>query len=432
MNVKLNDVAEFQKGFAFKSKDFVESGRIIVKVSNLTDSSIEENGCVKIDEENAEKYSKYELSENDIIITTVGSWPTNPASVVGKVIKVPRNFNKSLLNQNAVRVRGLNGIDQKYLYYRLKSNNFKQYIINTAQGSANQASITQNDIKSYKFSLPPLEEQKAIAKILSDLDNKIEVNNKINKNLEEMAQVIFKQWFIDFEFPNEEGKAYKSSGGEMVESELGMIPKEWIVQELGEIVDTFNGYSYKGKELGESNDAMITIKNFDRNGGYKLDGLKEIIISEKVKEHHYVNIGDIIVAHTDLTQGAEIIGNPIIITSKYKYNKLIMSMDNVKVKSKVEYINNNFIYLLLSNIRFKKYALGHVNGTTVLHLSKNCIPTYKTAIPKNKELFKKLDEIINPLINKKINIIKENEDLERLRDTLLAKLMSGEIRVNID
>ncbi|MGL6120822.1 MAG: hypothetical protein ACRC0V_09980, partial [Fusobacteriaceae bacterium] len=103
--VKLVEVSEFQKGFAFKSKDFVDIGRKIVKVSNLTDQSIAIDSCVCLPEKSAEKYEKYSLNLDDIIITTVGSWPTNPASVVGKVIQVPKKAETALLNQNAVRVR---------------------------------------------------------------------------------------------------------------------------------------------------------------------------------------------------------------------------------------------------------------------------------------------------------------------------------------
>ena len=389
----------------------------------LTDYNNNFNGnFVFIDKNGYEFLDKTKLYGGEIIISNVGA-------NVGTVFKAPVLDYKMNLGPNSIMLK-TKGYDNFY-YYWFRSRNGQESIKSILSGSA-QPKFNKTSFRNLYLPIPPIEEQKAIAKILSDLDDKIEVNNKINKNLEDMAQAIFKHWFVDFEFPNEEGKPYKSSGGEMVDSELGMIPKGWEVVELNNIVKTYNGYSYKGKELSESNDAMVTIKNFDRNGGYKIDGLKEIIISDKVKEHHYVDIGDIIVAHTDLTQGAEIIGNPIIVTSKSKYDKLIMSMDTVKVKSIDENISDNIIYMILKDIRFKGYALGHVNGTTVLHLSKKCIHSYKVAIPNNKNILKELDRIIKVLIDKQVNIIKENEKLSSLRDTLLPKLMSGEIRVQID
>ncbi|MCS4585906.1 hypothetical protein FZ990_10100 [Clostridium perfringens] len=120
-----------------------------------------------------------------------------------------------------------------------KDRYFKYQVSGRISGSV-QKCLYLGDINNIKIPLPSLGEQKAIAKILSDLDEKIEINNKINKNLEEMAQAIFKQWFVDFEFPNEEGKPYKSSGGEMVESELGMIPKGWKIKNITELVDSIS------------------------------------------------------------------------------------------------------------------------------------------------------------------------------------------------
>ena len=120
--------------------------------------------------------------------------------------------------------------------------------------------LNRNSVYALKISVfQDISERKAIAHILSTLDEKIEVNNQINKTLENIAQTIFKHWFVDFEFPNGAGEPYKSSGGEMVESELGMIPKGWKVTKLDEICNFISGYSYKGNELVASNNAMITI-----------------------------------------------------------------------------------------------------------------------------------------------------------------------------
>ncbi len=326
-------------------------------------------------------------------------------------------FYLNILDQNI--------INMKFAYYHLLTKD-----INSMDSGSAIPSTSRSDFYNLTSRIPPLQEQKAIANILSSLDEKIELNNQMNKTLEEMAQVLFKRWFIDFEFPNEEGQPYKSSGGEMVESELGMIPSIFKVADFGDIVSTYNGYSYKGKELGSSKDAMVTIKNFDRNGGYKLEGLKEIILSDKVKPHHFVELNDIIVAHTDLTQAAEIIGNPIMILSKGIYKKLIMSMDTVKVKSKNKNISNNIIYLTLKDKRFKEFALSYTNGTTVLHLSKKAIPVYKFAKCESESIYIQFDSIISPIFKLIANNIAQNESLIELRDTLLPKLMSGEIRVS--
>jgi type I restriction enzyme S subunit len=419
-NTKLGDVCEFQKGYAFKSKDYQTTGRKIVKVSDLNNYSVNYDGCICIDETRFNEYARYSLEYDDVIITTVGSWPSNPNSVVGKVVKVQKEVEGALLNQNAVRVRGSDELIQKYIFYLLKNKDFADYIIGTAQGAANQASITQNDIKNYEFSIPEKEEQKSIAATLSCLDDKIELNNNINKKLEEMAQNIFKSWFVDFEH-------FKDV--EFEDSELGRIPKGWKVIELGDVVEIINGYSYKGSELKESPDAMMTIKNFDRSGGLKIDGFKEIEISSRVKDRHYLNLFDVLVACTDLTQNAEIIGNPILVLTKSNYNNLIASMDLVKIIPKDPLISNFFLYAIMKDEKFKQFSLGYTSGTTVLHLNKKAISAYKLALPNEEHILKDFSEIIEPMFKVVSENINQNCTIINIRDILLPKLMSGEIRV---
>ncbi|WP_449389651.1 restriction endonuclease subunit S [Clostridium sp. ETTB3] len=423
---KLVDLCELiSRGITPSYTEDIEEGVVVLNQKCIRDNRINFD-LARLTNSNKKKVTenKY-LRKYDILVNSTG------VGTLGRVAQVKKLDKKMTVDSHVTIVRPKAEIDPIYLgYYMFMKQKYIEYL---GEGSTGQTELSRVRLgEALEVNFPSLEEQKAIAKVLSDLDEKIETNNKINKKLEEMAQAIFKQWFVDFEFPNEYGKPYKSSSGEMVESELGMIPKGWEVILLDEIVDTFNGYSYKGKELSESEDAMITIKNFDRNGGYKMDGLKEIVISDKVKPHHFVEVNDIIVAHTDLTQGAEIIGNPIMIFSKGSYEKLIMSMDTVKVKSKIKEMNNELLYFILKDYRFKQYALGYVNGTTVLHLSKSTIPQYKIALPYDKSIMNQLGNNLSPIMSKIANNFKENEKLIMLRDTLLPKLMSGEIRVPID
>ena len=241
-----------------------------------------------------------------------------------------------------------------------------------------------------------------------------------NHNLEQQAQALYKSWFIDFE-PFKDGK--------FVESELGMIPEGWRVCKLDTLVDTVTGYSYKGQELVNSNTAMATIMNFDRNGGFKVDGYKEIEPT-KAKEEHYLKVFDLLVAHTDLTQAADIIGNPALVLSKGKYEKLIMSMDLSKVKSRFTEISYSLLYCILKDNNFKSHALGYVNGTTVLHMSKKAIGEYKIAIPGNLSILKRLSTNLNAYFQKEATTIVENDNLVALRNRILPRLMSGELNIN--
>ena len=257
---RLGDVCDIITGFAFKSKEYLDEGKYkVIRGDNVKTGFIMWGDKSRYWNELTEKLERYQLKVNDIVIGMDGSRVGKNKSVIGKS-DLP-----ALLAQRVACVRAGENFEQNYIKYIIMSNRFEHYVESIKTGTS-IPHISAKQIADFKFVAPEFKEQKAIAKILSDLDDKIEVNNKINKRLEEMAQSIFKHWFVDFEFPNEDGQPYKSSGGEMVDSELGMIPKGWEVKELDSIVEVFNGYSYKGKELSESNDAMVTIKNFDRNG----------------------------------------------------------------------------------------------------------------------------------------------------------------------
>ncbi|PTX14863.1 type I restriction enzyme, S subunit [Halanaerobium congolense] len=390
---KLENLIKMQKGFAFKSKDYQEDGVKIVKVSNFTDDSIDINSCTHISENKKNKYKKYILENNDILISTVGSWPSNPKSVVGKVIRVPIEAKGSLLNQNIVRLKSKpEKLSQLFLYYILRNKDFKNYIISGARGSANQASITLKSIRNYKFRLPSLREQEEIADIFFAIDKKIENNNKMNKTLEEMAQVIYKNWFVDFEPFQEE---------EFVESELGMIPEGWKVG----YIDEFINITY-GKNLAKKNMSGSGYKVFSASGlvGYH----KEFLYKEPqvLMTCRGSGCGDIY----ESTPKSFVTNNCLVFEAD----------EDTK-------INRFYLKQFLLNSNRDQFITGSAQPQiTITNISK-----MKMLVPDQKTL-DKFTKIIKKL-NNKININKrENQTLKKLRDSLLPKLMSGEIRVPLD
>mgnify|MGYP003292260646 CR=1 FL=1 len=238
-----------------------------------------------------------------------------------------------------------------------------------------------------------------------------------NHNLEEQAQALYKSWFVDFE---------PFKGGKFVDSELGMIPEGWRVTNLNELVKIISGYPYKGAELRPSTLAMATIKNFDRNGGFKIDGYKELV-PMKAKPEQYISLYDLLVAHTDLTQAAEIIGNPAIILSTGGYDKIIMSMDLCKIVSQYKQISNGLLYCMLKDSRFKAHALGYVNGTTVLHMARTATGEYKIACPADISLIENISKQIDNYFKMMSNNLQEQSILISNRDNLLPRLISGEL-----
>jgi len=226
---RLGDLVETQKGYAFKSGWYCDAGRPIVKVSDFTSDSVDHGALVCIPESTAVDYLKYELRTGDVVVQTVGSWPTNPASVVGKCVRIPEKVAGALLNQNAVKLTPSEALDKTFLFYLVRNEDFKTYIIGTAQGAASQAAITLEAIRGYEFPLPPLPIQRRIAGILSDYDELIENNQRRIKILEAMARNLYREWFVHFRFPGHESVP-------SVPSPLGDIPQEWGVKLVKEIL----------------------------------------------------------------------------------------------------------------------------------------------------------------------------------------------------
>ena len=198
---------------------------------------------------------------------------------------------------------------------------------------------------------------------------------------------------------------------------------------MSELVETINGYSYKGIELvSESDEALVTLKSFDRNGGFQTRGFKPF--KGNPKDTQEVFIGDLVVAHTDLTQDADVLGNPAFIFDNGGFNRMYITMDLVKVVPKHKYISTSFLYYVMKENAFKGHCIGYSNGTTVLHLSKKAIPEYQICLPENFGLINKFIEISNTTTSKISLNIETIKSLTQTRDTLLPKLMSGQLRVN--
>ena len=296
-------------------------------------------------------------------------------------------------------------ISTKFLFYWLMGNkNSIGAILETTGIGAGK--IDTNRLKNIRISLPPKEYQQALIGFAESIMHKIELNRRINDNLEQQTQALFKSWFVDNPKPN------------------------WSETTFSEVANFIGGYSYKGEELTDSsNIAMVPIKNFGRNGGFKADGFKGIAPFVKLKECHYANLFDILVAHTDLTQNADVIGNAELLLTYGRYDGIIFSMDLVKVLPKNNFPYRFLLAAMLKNKIFKGHCLGYVNGTTVLHLSKKALPNFEVKIPPKAEA-KTMNDALAPYYQRMAEVLQENDRLIHLRDTLLPKLMSGELNIN--
>ncbi|MBR4684008.1 MAG: restriction endonuclease subunit S [Spirochaetia bacterium] len=313
------------------------------------------------------------------------------------------------LGRGVCGIRMKNG-NQDFLFYLLRY--YMPHLINKESGTV-FGSINRNDINKLEIEIPEEpSKQIYISRILASLDEKIDINNKINENLSEQIRTLCNAWLND----------YIPFGGE--------CPEDWKLTPLSSFANFIGGYSYKSDELQNSSVAMATIKNFNRKGGFKLDGYKEIVASGKLKSEHHVDLFDTLVAHTDLTQNAEVIGNAEPVLSFSNYSDIIFSMDIVKVVPTIPYISKYLLAALLQTQKFKEHCLGYVNGTTVLHLSKKALQDYSLMLPQNFAIIKPLDDIVTSIYQQMAFNIDECSRLEKIRDNLLPQLMSGELDVS--
>jgi len=338
----------------------------------------------------------------------------------------------------------------KFVYYNLSSR--KAEIRGLAGGSA-QPILNKSDFSQIKMFVPPLTEQKAIAYILGSLDDKIELNRRMNETLEAMAQALFKSWFVDFDpvidnalaagnaIPDEfieraeQRKAIEKKDNSDIQNlfpdefefteEMGWIPKGWQELQIKDIAKVVKGKSYKSSELSESETALVTLKSFKRGGGYRLDGLKEY--TGKYKEEQEVKAGDLVIAYTDVTQAADLIGKPAMVIDDIRYKHLVISLDVAVVRPEID-SQKYYLYGLAQTEAFQSHNYSHSTGTTVLHLSKNAVPDYYLCLP-SENLLHGFTKIVEPLFTSVNNNIGEIRNLEKLRDTLLPKLMSGELHI---
>ena len=369
----------------------------LIRSQNVLDFSFSKLGLAYINEVQAEKLSNVEVYEKDVLLNITGD-------SVARVCIVPNNVLPARVNQHVAIIRGNDKVDYRYLLYYLQY--IKPQLLSLSQGGATRNALTKKMIEELEVKMPSKGIQKEIVSILYALDSKIELNRRINDNLEQQTQALFKSWFVDNPKPN------------------------WSETTFSEVANFIGGYSYKGEELTDSsNIAMVTIKNFGRNGGFKADGFKGIAPFVKLKECHYANLFDILVAHTDLTQNADVIGNAELLLTYGRYDGIIFSMDLVKVLHKNNFPYRFLLAAMLKNKIFKGHCLGYVNGTTVLHLSKKALPNFEVKIPPKAEA-KTMNDALAPYYQRMAEVLQESDRLIHLRDTLLPKLMSGELNIN--
>lgn len=404
----------------------------LIRSQNILNNSFSINGLVYIDENEANKLKNVSVEENDVLLNITGD-------SVARVCKAPKEYLPARVNQHVaiIRTDEIN-LDSSYLNYYLNSLDMQNYMLSLASTGATRNALTKNMIENFQIIKPPLPIQKKIAHILLTLDDKIELNRKMNQTLEGIASAIFKSWFVDFDpvyaKANCEDEAKLENiakelsiskaildlfPSEFEESEMGMIPKGWEVIELSKICKIQSGYAFKSAWWQDTGVKVIKIKNIDEN---RVNTLDCECVSEEIatkNSNFKLSSGDMLIAMTGATVGK--VG--VIYTSDEEYllNQRVGRFQPVKYY-------DAYVKIFVSSSKFFDSIQGQAQGSAQPNISAREIESIKIVKP-NDEIMKAFSLLMNPFFSKILEHQGEIQTLKKTRDTLLPKLISGEIEV---
>lgn len=405
MDDVIDEISMGPFGSDVKKEFYVNKGIPILNGSNLQGFKLQENSFGYLTEEKADSLNKCNAHRGDIIVTHRGT--------LGQIVYVPSDskYDRYVISQSQFRFRCKPDlVDVQFLvyYFHTREGQYK-ILANASQVGVPALARATSTFRLIDIKLPSLADQRRIASILSSLDRKIELNNKINADLEEMAQAIFKNWFVDFE-PFKDGK--------FVDSELGMIPEGWKVGRLDEIADVVGGSTpskAKPEYYTQKGIAWLTPKDLSNHPAvYTSRG--EIDITE---EGYNSTSTKLMPKGTILFTSRAPIGYISIAQNDICTNQGFKSLVPKKA-------GTCFLYCFL------KYVTPEIEnkstGSTFKEASGALMKSLQVIMPDQK-VFEEFEEIVSPLFARIESLEKENFRLSLLRDTLLPRLMSGELEV---
>ena len=394
--VLLDEVCDFFNGGAWSDKEYVTKGIPVLKVTNCKSAGFQIEDINYLPNQLADKYQKNKLELDDVIIATVGSHPNLVESAAGRSYVVNRQIEGFYLNQNAVciRTKDANVLNQKYLGYLCRGYMFRHYIQNRGRGAANQMRIAIGAIKEYKFELPDIEIQRRIADILSRYDNLIENNQNQIKLLEEAAQRLYKEWFVDLRFPGYED--CKIVDG---------VPEGWHMGTLDEIIEYHDN----------TRKPLSSMQREAMKGSYRYYGAAGILdfVNQYLFDGTYLLLGE---DGTVITKD----GRPVLqyVTGQFWVN------NHAHVLTGKDGFSTEYIYMMFSHMGISDV----VTGVAQPKISQGRLSAKKVLIPDVK-LSNWYQIIAKPYFDKVLQLEKQINALKEARDRLLPKLMSGELEI---
>lgn len=381
---------------------YEENYALMARTLNFEQNNFNDN-LIFVNKHAYDHLEKSKVYPNDIFMNKIA----NP----GNVYLMPDLKKPVTCGMNLFLIRFNKKVNQKYMYYCMKYN--EEYIKSFAHGTTTKT-ITKDEVKNIELYIHNLSGQNIIADYLFSITTKINNNNEIIRQLIDLNKNLFNKMFFQF----------KDTKTKMVDELNYEFPENWDSMYLKDVIELQRGVSYKSNNLFENGLPMINLASFDINRNYKSSELKYIKnLNVDGKECKY---GDMLIACTDLTRNADIIGSPIFVPKNI--NKGTFSMDLSKVIIKDKKINTTYLYMWLRTDFYHNYIKGFATGTNVMHLNTDGILNYVIVIPPI-ELQEKYEKIIENNLHRIENIMIENEELNKLMDFSLNIIMCGKAKI---
>lgn len=400
MDELIEEISMGPFGSDVKKEFYVDNGVPILNGSNLQGFKLQEDSFGYLTKEKADSLKKCNAHRGDIIVTHRGT--------LGQIVYVPvdSKYDRYVISQSQFRFRcKADLVDVQYLvyYFHTREGQYK-ILANASQVGVPALARATSTFRLIDIKLPPLDDQRRIASILSSLDRKIELNNKINADLEEMAQAIFKNWFVDFE-PFKDGK--------FVDSELGKIPEGWKVGRLTEIASYMNGLAMQKFPPENNEDSLPVLKIKELGQGFC--GTDSDRCSCNIKDECKIHNGDVIFSWSGT-----------LLVDVWCGGDCGLNQHLFKVTSK--YYPKWFYYYWTKHHLQEFIHIAKDKAVTMGHIKRGHLEEALVAIPDNDSM-ERAHELFEPILSKMISLRLENSRLSLLRDTLLPRLMSGELEV---
>ena len=368
----------------------------------------------------SEEIDNYKIKNGDFFINV-----RNSKELVGKCCVV-YDVNKNILfNHMLVRINHKEYVTGSFINAYFNTKFGKKLIETCKKGTTTVIALYQKDLYNIPIPIPKKNILEGIDEIYNSINKKIELNNRINAELEAMAKTLYDYWFVQFDFPNAENKPYKTSGGKMVYSETlkREIPEGWEASNLEKIAKLIRGVSYNKGDIEEKlKSDNIRILRATNITGNQLDLENPIIVSKKfVNEEQILNKFDILM--TMSSGSIDHIGK-----NAFYYFEEKVSFGAFCAKLKANEYFRYFLYLFMQSPFVNATIKNECLGTNINNLNGTMVNSFKTIIP-DKNILEKFNQIVEPLFDKIGNNLKQNQELSALRDWLLPMLMNGQVKV---